>query len=540
MTRASVFIFDASYPCVDVAVPIDEAKLQVVVADRNVEPPPGHRSLHLEEIRSFATLARNLRSLRAAWLDCAGEQCIVIAAPTVRKEQILRNVLYALSLSTDVNIFDGTTFRPIGRSWRLIMGASLRVLAKSLLRGVKLKVLALKAAIRRARAYRSGGESAAAPTVATLFGVYGSGHSFSLPPDDHVCKTHNTSIYGNYTRGWYLPMLSHRPRCYVVQTRRHRLRDVCLHVAEYGEFSRRFLFRQGRILDYPYLLGKRQRKEHYLVATRREVRSLERGIDMLHYTSGYYHWLVEGIPRVLDLIDDGVDFDEYPLILPPLETFQRELLELLGISPARHVVTLDKGDWCHVRECIMPTANFAFAAPEIDDASGQPEAALLRRIRDRILERLTPGPRHESAFSRLYISRAKAAKRRFTPDTEASVRAILESEGYRTVYLEDLPWAQQVRLVSSAEHIAGLHGAGLANLLFARPKSLLEFQNPLETRSYFAWMARELDVQYAYLIGKLEGYSGRFDNITLDTSDLAQTLLRMHAVVEGEQILERI
>jgi capsular polysaccharide biosynthesis protein len=184
--------------------------------------------------------------------------------------------------------------------------------------------------------------------------------------------------------------------------------------------------------------------------------------------------------------------------------------------------------------------NFAFAAPEIDDASGQPEAALLRRIRDRILERLTPGPRHESAFSRLYISRAKAAKRRFTPDTEASVRAILESEGYRTVYLEDLPWAQQVRLVSSAEHIAGLHGAGLANLLFARPKSLLEFQNPLETRSYFAWMARELDVQYAYLIGKLEGYSGRFDNITLDTSDLAQTLLRMHAVVEGEQILERI
>ena len=525
MSRASVFIFDASYPCADVALPIDDTKLQVVVADRNVEPPPGHKSLRLEEITGFAALARNMRSLRAAWLECTGEQCIVMGAPSARKEQMLMNALYAFALSTNVVIFDGSTCRPIRRSLRLIIEAILRVLANGGLRGVKIKVLALNAAMRRVRTKPHGGESA----LESLFGVYGSTRSFSLPHDDHVCKTHETSLYGNYTRGWYLPMLSHRPRCYAVRTQRHRIRDVCLHVEEVHGSGVRFLFRHGRILDYPYLLGKRQRTSHYVVATRREVKSHERGIDLLHYTSGYYHWLVEGVPRVLDLIDDGVDFEEYPLILPPLETFQRELLEMLGISPARHIVTLDKGDWCHVRECIMPTANFAFAAAEIDDPSGQPEAALLRRIRDRVLSSLPRRSGPDSAFRRLYISRAKAAKRRFTPETEASVRGILESEGYRTVCLEDLPWGEQVRLVSSAEFIAGLHGAGLANLLFARAKSLLEFQNPLEARSYFAWIARELDMQYTYLIGRLEGCSSRFDNITLDSSDLTDALRRIHA-----------
>lgn len=524
----SVFIFDASYPCADIALPIDDAKLHVVVADRNVEPPPGHSSLRLEEIASFSALARNLRSLRAAWLDGAGEQCIIIAAPTIRKEQILRNMLYALSLSTKVVVFDGHTCRPIGQSWQLFMGASLRVLGKGVLLGVKLKVLALRTVIGRWRA-RRGGNGATDPAVARLFGVYGSRRSFSLPPDNHVCKTHKSSLYGNYTRGWYLPMLSHCPRSYAVQTHRHRIRDVCLHVAALDGFSMRFLFRHGRILDYPYFLGKRQRKEHYVIATRREVKSLERGIDLLHYTSGYYHWLMEGLPRVLDLIDDGIDFDEYPLILPPLDTFQRELLEMLGISPKSHVVTLDKGDWCHVQECIMPTAPFAFAAPEIDEPSGQPEATLLRRIRDRVLQHLKLEPAHDSEFRRLYVSRAKAAKRRFTAETEASVRAILESEGYRTICLEDLPWAQQVRVVSGAEFIAGLHGAGLANLVFAQAKSLLEFHNPLETRSYFAWMARELDVRYAYMVGGLEGSSNHFDNITLKASDLADMLGRVHA-----------
>jgi capsular polysaccharide biosynthesis protein len=277
----------------------------------------------------------------------------------------------------------------------------------------------------------------------------------------------------------------------------------------------------GHMLDYPYLLMRTRQNSRYLVSTRNESKSIKRGIDLLCYTSGYYHWLLEGVPRILDLIDDGIDFDHYPLVLPPLEPYQRELLQVFGISPDSQVVTVGKNDWCHVEDCIFPTAYFPFAAPELDDPSGQPDGSLLRRIRDRVMERLPRLP-VDSTYSpkRIYISRAKARWRRLTDQSEGDVRSVLEARGFETVFLEDMAWTEQVLLLSGAEFIAGLHGAGLANILFAKAGTLLELHNPLEARSYFALMARELNMRYAYIIGTLGGCSKKFNNIVVDCQDL--------------------
>ncbi len=264
----------------------------------------------------------------------------------------------------------------------------------------------------------------------------------------------------------------------------------------------------GRILSYP---------------------SLGRGICMLAYTSGYYHWLLEGVPRILDLIDDGIDFDCYPLILPPLTSFQRELLMLLGISPTTQVVTVQEGDWCHVEDCIFPTAPFPFGALELEDPSGQPDRELLLRVRERLLEKIPVLPDDEPSPSKIYISRSRAAKRRFTDATEIAVSALLESFGYRTVHLEEYPWTTQVRLLRYADSIVGFHGAGLANIVFSKARQLLEFTNPLEARPYFAIIAREMGIGYNSLVGTLEGSSPKFDNITVDLDLLRETLEAMEA-----------
>lgn len=521
MPHASIFIFDSSYPSAEVALPIDDRKPHVVVSDRNIEPPPGHSSLQLEKLTSPTSFRRNLRLLRTAWRKADGDRCIVIAASVVRKEQLLLNTLYALSLSRDVIFFDGVSFKSLMQLWSLILGSATRVLARSALGGLRSK-------IKRTRFNCS---VRTRPDAATpegrLFDLYTSARSFDLPLDSVIYEPDACSIYGNYTGGWYLPMLSNRRQRYSVQTTRHRLCDVSLHAEDVNGSAVRFLFKDGRILDYPYLLGNARHNASYLVSTRREIKSIQRGIDLLHYTSGYYHWLLEGVPRILDLIDDGIDFDEYPLILPPLEMFHRQVLEVLGISLDTQVVTVDKGNWCHVRDCIFPTANFPFAAPDIDDPSGQPDGALLRRIRERLLERLPQLETESStATKRLYLSRQKATKRKLTIQTEVAVRAILDAEGFQSVCLEDLPWVEQVRLVSGADFIVGLHGAGLSNILFAKAKSLIEFQNPFEVRPYFALMARELDMNYAYLVGALEGHSINFDNITINTRALKDMVHR--------------
>jgi capsular polysaccharide biosynthesis protein len=113
------------------------------------------------------------------------------------------------------------------------------------------------------------------------------------------------------------------------------------------------------------------------------------------------------------------------------------------------------------------------------------------------------------------------------PHIESRVTAILEAAGFTTVHLERLPWTEQVRLLSSAEYVVGLHGAGLSNLLFSQAKAVLEFHHPMEARPYFALIARELGIRYHFLMGSLEGNSPHFDNITINLEMLHDALEEM-------------
>jgi Glycosyltransferase 61 len=115
-------------------------------------------------------------------------------------------------------------------------------------------------------------------------------------------------------------------------------------------------------------------------------------------------------------------------------------------------------------------------------------------------------------------------QRKFDAPTEDAVSSLLEKADYRTVYFEQLDWASQVQLIAGAESIACLHGAGLANLVFSRARSLLEFQNPIEARPYFALLARELDIDYAFVVGNLVGSSAHYDNITIDLQAVKNAL----------------
>src|SRR5262249_18521317 len=52
---------------------------------------------------------------------------------------------------------------------------------------------------------------------------------------------------------------------------------------------------------------------------------------------------------------------------------------------------------------------------------------------------------------------------------EDELETLLDSYGFESHSMEDYPLAKQARLIRESEIIAATHGAGLANLLFARP-----------------------------------------------------------------------
>jgi capsular polysaccharide biosynthesis protein len=56
---------------------------------------------------------------------------------------------------------------------------------------------------------------------------------------------------------------------------------------------------------------------------------------------------------------------------------------------------------------------------------------------------------------------------------EQQLEAFLSAAGFDVVHLEDTPWIEQIRLFQHARVIAGPHGAGLSNLVFARPGTIV-------------------------------------------------------------------
>jgi capsular polysaccharide biosynthesis protein len=514
----TIFVFDSSYPSLDVALRLVEADY-LFISDRPIDPPPGHRALRLQDDATPGAFAANRRLLREAWRVERGHRSIVLTGARARHAQTLRHVLLAVLLGGRVDLFDGETLRPLHRSWRGLARAALVMFLRSAAGGVRARWMD-----RRLR------RNAPAGAEGRIYGRHTREHGFSLPPDRVITLPSRPPAYGTWSSGWYLPKLSHGAERHAVETTRHHLKNVVLHVEDVGGSEVSSLFRAGQILEYPYMAGRHPILHTYAVRTRRRVTHGAGGIALLFFTTGYYHWVIEGIPRVLDILDDGIDLDACPLYLPPLESYQRAFLVLMGIDPDRQVRSLDKGDWCHLASCIVPTAHFPLSIETIEDPSGRPDEGLLRRIRDRVLSRLPP-PSQVEMPRRLYISRDRAVKRKLTPQAEAELIAVLEPLGFRKVVLEELPWLEQVRLFAGADFIVAPHGAGLANLAFSRARALIEIHNPLEARAYFATIARELGMEYGFVVAGFLGRSAHFDNMTVDPAEIAALVTRIDAAL---------
>ena len=100
---------------------------------------------------------------------------------------------------------------------------------------------------------------------------------------------------------------------------------------------------------------------------------------------------------------------------------------------------------------------------------------------------------------KLYISRSDANHRRVTNEIE--VVKILSSKGFEVVTLEGMSFSQQVELFASANIIVAPHGAGLTNLLYCNPSTVLyEFFSTDYVNKCFTEMCAEKGITYYYSV----------------------------------------
>ncbi|MBX9775507.1 MAG: glycosyltransferase family 61 protein [Xanthobacteraceae bacterium] len=167
----------------------------------------------------------------------------------------------------------------------------------------------------------------------------------------------------------------------------------------------------------------------------------------------YCHWLMDYLPRVA--LWEG----DVPLLVNgSLKRFQIETLEALGIKADR-LIELDYPNAYSIATLLYPSLNSSWCTGYLQF---QPD------IIDWLRGRFAPLFAVEQRQRRLFITRAGAADAagRRLVNSEEIVR-VAEQHGFEIVACETMSFAEQVRLFSQASVIAGPHGAGCTNLVFA-------------------------------------------------------------------------
>jgi hypothetical protein len=139
-----------------------------------------------------------------------------------------------------------------------------------------------------------------------------------------------------------------------------------------------------------------------------------------------------------------------------------------------------------------------------------------------------------SGCDRLFVTRAPSLRRGISNHEE--IEDVCRRFGFRVVDTATMSLAQQMELFSKAGYVAGIHGAGLANIIFRKnaPLRVLEVFDPAYSNylgylggTYFL-ISRMYDFDYRAMVGQSSETSTRDSrSFLVDPAELARELESM-------------
>ena len=192
---------------------------------------------------------------------------------------------------------------------------------------------------------------------------------------------------------------------------------------------------------------------------------------------GYYHEMFEGLIRVF--IARRVFGNIKVLVSTRRSRHIDEMLALIGVTKDQ-ILYSD----CPVR------VKKGVLIPRWSDC-GENLKEDVCEFRDYLVSGL---PDARNGATKLYISRAKS--RRSLPD-EHEIERVLADRGFSVVYFEDMSFVEQLRAVRSDDIIVSPHGAGLSNLIVAKPNTkVIEIMTQGWANSCYGHLASSLGLDY--------------------------------------------
>jgi capsular polysaccharide biosynthesis protein len=259
----------------------------------------------------------------------------------------------------------------------------------------------------------------------------------------------------------------------------YRLRDVVL------DRSLMVLLKDGRVIAETNYLQPEAAIAEARVDPDRLVR-LDSGNAVAacfdHWDANYYHWMAHTAPTVQAIQQHHPTLD-ISLALPRLHPWQRKSLELLGAADLPSI-TAEPG-----RQYLIELAEYYdFVTGRADFAVSLISHSAYTRMSAGV--KTTP-PQHR----RIYIDRSGQTNRRLP--NEPALLVALRQRDFHLVRPEQLCLGEQIALFRGANMVVGQLGAGLTNIAFCQPGTVVYELVPDHHRNpCFLAMALQGGLQY--------------------------------------------
>jgi capsular polysaccharide biosynthesis protein len=244
--------------------------------------------------------------------------------------------------------------------------------------------------------------------------------------------------------------------------------------------------------NHPWVAGRATPDGNDYVVTLPPVeRELAQPFVLLGTDENFSHWLERNLLKLAVLEAAGIDETLPLLINDDLRSYQRDYLELVGVSPER-LLAVPRGRLVSCRRVAVPVC-----------LRNRPRMRLgIDWLRARVAAHMG-APEH--ARDLLFVSRRDSTLR--VMHNEAELQAAIRPLGFTPFVAGEAPVIEQIRAFSRARVIVGAHGAGLTNLIFAPPGAfVLEIATPgCAHMEEFRFIARALDQRMVTLISHRTG-----------------------------------
>ncbi len=208
----------------------------------------------------------------------------------------------------------------------------------------------------------------------------------------------------------------------------------------------------------------------------------------------YYHWTLDCLARLAGAGEDTLAGVRRVLVPAPRAEFHRAGLAYCGLEESHEVVPVAPDATLRVERVIAPWSVTGYHQPH------PCIVPFFARMRER-------APVRDETWPRLvYIDRRGGDQRPLA--NEDAVVAALVARGFVPVRLESHPLADQIAIFAHAAVIVAPHGAGLANLVFARPGTIVL---ELLMDGWVNWCFRHLSVLFGLHYDCVLGRQARGD-----------------------------